>query len=102
MNEQALSIKEKIELLNNVTVADIERLRAMFPDCKVGADDDGRVWVRADLRKRTREAVWVAGVTQVALAERLGMSRQNFGGWINGRPTLPCPTVEEILFLLDF
>lgn len=97
-----MTLPEKIKLLNDATPNDIERIKeAVGSGYTVGADEGGRVWVRKDMRSRTKQALTNNGVTISALAERLGKIMQNTSAYLLGKCGTTNDTLEEILWLIE-
>lgn len=97
-----MTLSEKLKMLNEATPADVERIRHDLGEgYTVGADEDGRVWVRKDMRTKTRSALTENGITISALAARLGKQMQNTSAYLLGKCGTTNDTLEEILFLLD-
>lgn len=97
-----MTLSEKLEMLNNATPADLDRIREKVGEgYTVGADENGRVWVRKDMRDRTRKSLSQNGVTISALASRLGKLMQNTSAYLLGKCGTTNDTLEEILWLID-
>ena len=97
-----MTLDEKMKLLNEATPDDIGRIReAVGEGYTVGADENGRVWVRKDMRTRTRQALATNGITISALAERLGKVMQNTSAYLLGKCGTTNDTLEEILWLTE-
>ena len=97
-----MSMTEKMKMLDEATPADIERLQGELGEgYTVGADEDGRVWVRKNMRGLIREALNQNGVTISSLSARLGKQLQNTSAYLLGKCGTTNDTLEEILFLLD-
>ncbi len=97
-----LSMTEKMKMLNEATPADVERLQNELGEgYTVGADENGRVWVRKNMRGIIRAALNENGITISALSARLGKQLQNTSAYLLGKCGTTNDTLEEILFLLD-
>ena len=97
-----MTVPERIRLLNDAKPEDVQRIReGLGEGYAVGADEDGRVWVRKDMRKLVRQSLSDNGITISALAERLGKHLQNMSTYLLGKCGTTNDTLEEILWLIE-
>lgn len=96
------TLKQKIQMLNEATPDTIEALQEELGEgYTVGADENGRVWVRKNVRAKVREALAANKVTISALSERLGKQLQNTSTYLLGKCGTTNDTLEEILWLIE-
>jgi len=96
----ALTMAQKMELLDGAAPEDVPAIQRNVYDGVAEVSDDGRVRVRKDLRALISRRLAEEGVTQSALARRLGKDKQHVSAFLRGKVPMPLDDVEEILFLI--
>lgn len=56
---------------------------------------------RLDFRKMISDGLEQNGITRTRAAEYIGISRQNFCNYLNGRITIRVEYIEQLLWLLE-
>lgn len=98
---EGLTMAEKMQLLNGAGPEDVERIQASLGDGYVVGVEDGRVYVRKDMRRKIRAALAANKVTVSALAARLGKRIQNTSKYLVGKCGTTNDSLEEILWLIE-
>lgn len=97
-----LDFKEKVDALASVAPSDLAQVQGRVEGATIDEDySKNRLSIRRDIRTELRAAIQESGITQMRLAQALGIRFQNLSGFLRGQIPLPLKTVEEILFLLD-
>ena len=94
-NNQNMTLQEKISLLQGAGSSGI------LPDVEGVEYDDGKAYLRKDLRRYISDTLASEGVSVRQLSIAVGMNYSNMVQYLKGTRTLPEKYLERVLGLIE-